>query len=109
MGKRRTREPLPSDIRGSLHGALPDREVDLHGLTEAQALQRVDMLLDTWARREGSFVLRFITGRGRRSDGDAVLLHAVGDRLREELGGRVVEMVRDMGGGGWLVRVEQAD
>lgn len=105
MGKRRPSEPLPSDIRGSLHGALPDAEVDLHGLTEAQALKRVDMLLHTWARREGGFVLRIITGRGRHSDGEAVLLHAVGDRLRDELGGWVVEMARDAGGGGWLVRV----
>lgn len=105
MGKRRTSEPLPSDIRGTLHAETPDQVIDLHGLAREQALRRIDQLLDTWERRRGTAVVRIITGRGRRSDGEAVLLHAVGDRLREERGERVQDMVRDMGGGGWLARV----
>ena len=105
MGKRRTARPLQSEIRDSLHSAYPDAEIDLHGDGREQALRRVDRLLDTWTRRGGRPVLRIITGKGNRSKGEAVLLDAVEARLREELGGRVAEMARDAGGGGWLVRL----
>ena len=107
MGKRRTGKPLPSDIGGSLHSALPDAEVDLHGLTRDQALRRGEMLLDTWQRRGEGAVLRIVTGRGRHSDGEAVLLHAVGELLREELDDRISDLARDVGGGGWLVRMRE--
>lgn len=92
----------------TLHGAVPDGQVDLHGLTRDQAIRRVEMLLDTWERRPGAPVLRIVTGKGTRSPrGEAVLLHVVGERLRRELGGRISEMVRDIGGGGWLVRMRE--
>ena len=105
MGKRRTARPSSSEIPDTLHTSVPDAEVDLHGLTRDQAVRRVEMLLDTWERRGGAPVLRVVTGRGNRSRGDAVLLHAVGDRLQAELGGRLADMTRDAGGGGWLVRM----
>lgn len=105
MGKRRTTNPRSSDLGGSLHAAIPDDRIDLHGMTRDQALRRVEMLLDTWERRGGEAVLRIVTGRGNRSKGEPVLLHAVGRRLREELDGRIAEMARDVGGGGWLVRM----
>lgn len=105
MGKRRTARPLQSEIRDSLHAAFPDAEIDLHGMRREQALARVDHLLDTWARRGERPVLRIVTGKGNRSEGEAVLLHAVGERLRRELGGSIAEMARDAGGGGWLVRL----
>jgi len=105
VGKRRTARPLQSEIRDSLHAAFPDAEIDLHGLSRAQAVQRVQLLFDTWERRGGRPVLRIITGKGNRSEGDAVLLSAVEAFLREELGGRVAEMAHDAGGGGWLVRM----
>ena len=105
MGKRRTARPLESDVRRTLHGAIPDAEVDLHGMRRQAALLRVEQLLDTWERRGGG-TLRIITGRGNRSAGDPVLLGEVERLLRSELGGRVADMVRDSGGGGWLVRIE---
>ncbi|MBT8488935.1 MAG: hypothetical protein HKN72_06400 [Gemmatimonadetes bacterium] len=105
MGKRRTAHPSESRIRDGLHAAFPDAEVDLHGLRREQALVRVDQVLDTWARRGGHPVVRIITGRGNRSAGDAVLLSAVEEHLRGEVGDRVAEMARDPGGGAWLVRI----
>ena len=105
MGKRRTARPSPSEISDSLHASVPEAEIDLHGLTRDQAVRRVEMLLDSWERRGGAPVLRIVTGRGNRSEGGAVLLHAVGDQLRSELGGRLADMTRDAGGGGWLVRM----
>lgn len=105
MGKRRTARPSASKIRDGLHSAFPDAEIDLHGLRSEQALLRVDQHLDTWTRRGGQPVLRIITGRGNRSAGDAVLLSAVEEHLRRQLGGRVAEMARDASGGAWLVRI----
>ena len=105
MGRRRTAKPSESELRGTLHAAVPDAEIDLHGLTRDQAVRRVEMLLDTWERRGRAPVLRIVTGRGQHSAGDPVLLHAVGDRLQAELGARLEDMTRDAGGGGWLVRM----
>ncbi|MDH5590531.1 MAG: Smr/MutS family protein [Gemmatimonadota bacterium] len=105
MGKRRPTTPSPPDLPETLHGAVADAELDLHGMNVQQALRRVENLLETWARRQPGAVLRVVTGKGTRSADGPVLLGAVGDFLREETGGRVAEMIRAAGGGGWMVRV----
>jgi len=107
MGKRRTAKPLRSRLAETLHGAVADAEVDLHGMRRADALRRVDGFRDTWQRQPSATVLRLITGKGTHSEGDAVLLGAVGDRLREELGDRIADVTLDSGGGGWLVRLKR--
>lgn len=107
MGKRRPTTPLPSGLPDTLHGAVVDAEVDLHGMRADEALRRVDGFLSTWDRQPAAATVRFITGKGNRSAGRPVLLNAVGDRLREELGGRIADMVLDAGGGGWLVRLKR--
>lgn len=105
MGRRRPAAPLPSTPSDTLHGALVDEEVDLHGLREYQALHRVDGLLDRWCRSRPGAVIRIITGKGTRSASGPVLLGAVEEALRDELGGRVADLTLDAGGGGWMVRV----
>lgn len=105
MGRRRTARPSPVKIRDGMHSSFPDAELDLHGLRREQALVRVEQFVSTWTRRSGQPLVRIITGKGNRSDGDAVLLSAVEEYLRRELGERVLEMARDPGGGAWLVRI----
>lgn len=107
MGKRRVPEPSPPPRIDALAGTRPDVELDLHGRTVRDALSAVDRLLLTWERQPSVHVLRIVTGRGVGSRGGAKLLGAVGDRLREELGGRVSEMALDRGGGAWLVRLRR--
>jgi hypothetical protein len=65
----------------------------------------VDGFLTEWAQRQPGAVLRIITGKGNRSMDGPVLLEAVGDLLRKQLGERITDMIRDSGGGGWLVRL----
>ena len=105
MGKRRPKPVEPPQLPETLHGALPDHTVDLHGLQVPQARMRVDNLLETWVRRQPGAVLRIVTGKGNRSARGPVLLGEVEEALRSELGGRVADMTLDAGGGGWLVRV----
>lgn len=109
MGKRRPANVDPPELPDSLHGAFPDATVDLHGLKAHTALQRVENLLATWTRRQPGAVLRIVTGKGNRSADGPVLLGAVEELLREELGGRVADMTLDAGGGGWLVRVGEGE
>lgn len=103
MGKRRPTYVPPPELPPSLVGAHPDFTVDLHGMRAHQAVQRVENLLDTWARRQPGAVLRIVTGKGNRSAEGPVLLGAVEEVLRGDP--RVRDMVLDAGGGGWLVRV----
>lgn len=109
MGKRRPARVDPPELPDTLVGAFPDHELDLHGFTEAVAVQRVDDLLTTWVRRQPGAVLHMVTGKGNRSTGGPVLLHAVEACLREELasgsGRRISDMTLLRGGGGWAVRV----
>lgn len=111
MGKRRPARVDPPELPDTLIGAFPDHEVDLHGLSAAQATRRVDSLLTTWLRRKPGAVLKIVTGLGNRSHGGPVLLYAVEDFLRAELardeGRRITEMTRASGGGGWMVRVAE--
>lgn len=103
MGKRRPTHVSPPKLPPTLVGARPDVTVDLHGLRARHALQRVENLLATWARRQPGAVLRIVTGKGTRSSDGPVLLGAVEELLRGD--SRVDDMSLDAGGGGWLVRV----
>ncbi|MDT8341302.1 MAG: Smr/MutS family protein [Longimicrobiales bacterium] len=103
MGKRRAARVPPPALPPTLHGALPDVTLDLHGLYTSQAALRVEALLETWARRQPGAVLRIVTGKGNRSAEGPVLLGAVEEILRADP--RVGELVLDAGGGCWLVRV----
>ena len=105
MGRRRPQPVDPPRLRGSLHTAIPNHTVDFHGLKAAQAALRLENLLETWVRLQPGAVLRIITGRGNRSPDGPVLLELVGDLLRDEMGGRIADVARDAGGGGWLVRL----
>ena len=73
--------------RGELQ---PDRTVDLHGLTEVQALEATEAALRT-SRRRGERVVLVICGRGLHSKGDAVLQRA----LMRWLKGPLAELVQE--------------
>lgn len=103
MGKRRPTHVPPPNLGPSLVGAHADFAVDLHGMRAHQAVQRVENLLTTWARRQPGAVLRIVTGKGNHSAEGPVLLKAVEEVLRGD--SRVADMSMDAGGGGWLVRV----
>ena len=83
----------------------PEYEIDLHGLTRTQAIQRVRERLSYY--RSGNVKLvRIVTGRGSRSpDGKALLFPVVKQWLRErgrkDLGVKDVQEDRD--GGALLV------
>jgi DNA-nicking Smr family endonuclease len=62
---------------------LPDKEIDLHGLTRREALAKVGFFLQN-AAHEGLKTVLIITGRGRGSEGEAVLRRAMEDFLTGE-------------------------
>ncbi|MBN2426725.1 MAG: Smr/MutS family protein [Deltaproteobacteria bacterium] len=62
---------------------VPDRQIDLHGLTRKEALLKVHFFLQNCAYAGLKTVL-IITGRGHGSDGEAVLRQAVEEFLAEE-------------------------
>ncbi len=105
MGRRRPTRPEPPELPDTLYGAFVEAELDLHGMRADAALRRVDGFLESWRRGRPGAVVRIVTGRGHHSEGEPVLLGVVGDLLRDELGGRLEDMVPDSGGGGWVVRV----
>ncbi|HSH45431.1 MAG TPA: Smr/MutS family protein, partial [Longimicrobiales bacterium] len=80
-------------------------EVDLHGLTAAQAERRLEMFLDRVAVTARGRVVRVITGRGTGSAGRPVLQDVVRDALNDWLSHRVAEWAVDVGSGAYLVRV----
>jgi DNA-nicking Smr family endonuclease len=102
MGKRRPTHVPPPELPPTLHGVVPDLTVDLHGMRTHQAQRRVESLLATCSQRPLGAVIRIVTGKGNRSSGTPVLLGLVEELLRDDP--RVTEMVRDAGGGGWLIR-----
>jgi DNA-nicking Smr family endonuclease len=104
LGKRRPGRPAQQELR-TLHGAFPDEELDLHGLTAREAEFRVRAFVDRWARSQPGAVLRIVTGKGAGSAGVPVLRPLVLDLLNDELALRVAEWAVDSGGGAYLVRV----
>ena len=58
----------------------PEKQLDLHGLTGAEAdVQAETYLRHSW--RNGFFTLRLVVGRGLHSEAGAVLPHVVEDLL----------------------------
>jgi DNA-nicking Smr family endonuclease len=84
---------------------VPEAEVDLHGLTRAEALDKVGHFLARSAV-QGLKTILLITGRGRGSGGEAILRDAVERLLTEETGKLISEWGRapkQFGGEGALV------
>lgn len=82
-----------------------DYELDLHGLSEDEALDALNSFVKGAYRREQKAVL-VITGRGNHSPAEPVLKKAVDKWLREDGKEMVVEFLaapREMGGDGALV------
>ena len=85
MGRRRPTKPEAPELAQTLHGAVVEATLDLHGRNAAQALRRVETFLDLWARQSPGAVLRIITGKGNRSAGAPVLRSKVGDLMVVDL------------------------
>ena len=82
-----------------------DHQLDLHGLTRAEALEALPRFLAA-ARRRGQAAVLVITGKGNNSPGEPVLQQAVSSWLRESGREMVTEFApapREMGGNGALV------
>jgi DNA-nicking Smr family endonuclease len=83
----RKRDDLPPDRRPSLRRRLrdyppPQAELDLHGLTSAQAAERTEIFVRT-SRQRGRRTVLIITGRGIHSDGRPVLPDVVESRIAD--------------------------
>ena len=107
--KRRTNveaAPLPEATGiARLLSEAPVATLDLHGYARAQAQQRVLDFFVTHSRISGGAVVHVITGKGTRSDGEAVLLGLVRGMLTDEVAEHVAERAGLLGGGGWVVRL----
>lgn len=84
----------------------PVREIDLHGLTEAHAEQRVRDFVMTSTRAASGQVVRIVTGKGKGSPAGAVLMPLVRRMLETTLAPFVVEFRLDSDGGSYLVRMK---
>ncbi len=80
-------------------------EVDLHGLDQERAEDRVESFLRIWSVREPGGVVRIITGRGAGSHGPAVLRDAIRAALSGWAGDWVVAWSVEQGGGAYLARL----
>ena len=105
MGRRRTPPAGPSGSGGSLRAAVVEAELDLHGLTAADAALQLESFLKAWSHRRAGAVLRVITGRGNRSPEGPVLQPRVLALLRGPLAPLVAEYAAEPGGGAYRVRV----
>ena len=107
MGKRRA--PLVQGenpkLRNQLRYVIARAELDLHGKTAAQAQRAVRNFLQRMARLHPGDVVRIITGRGARTEGEPVLGPAL-ERQLGELSEFVVEWQRAIDGGSYLVRLD---
>jgi DNA-nicking Smr family endonuclease len=75
MGRRRP-TPLTGaepDLGDRLRFAIPDAEVDLHGMTSSRARGVARNFLCTEQRKKKGAVVRIITGRGAHSAGEPTL------------------------------------
>jgi DNA-nicking Smr family endonuclease len=105
MGRRRARPAGPSGSGGSLRAAVVEAELDLHGLTAAEAAVKLESFLKGWSDRSAGAVLRVITGRGNRSPEGPVLQPRVRALLAGPLAALVAEYAAEPGGGAYRVRV----
>jgi len=99
-----TPPPKATGLAGLL-SETPVATLDLHGYSGAQAQQRVRDFLTTNSRISAGSVVHIVTGKGTRSDGDAVLLGLVRGMLAAEVSEHVAEHAGLLGGGGWVVRL----
>ena len=80
-------------------------QLDLHGLTRAEALQALSCFLHS-AQKKGQKAVLVITGKGNHSPEEPVLQQAVASWLRDAGRGSVLEFApapREMGGSGAYV------
>lgn len=98
-------EPSDGSTPRTLHSAVVEETLDLHGHTADEAERRLEMFLDRVATTAPGAVVRIVTGRGRRSAGKPVLPGLVRDALNGWLSHRVDEWAVDVGSGAYLVRL----
>ena len=107
--KRRSKEAAtrPPEVTGiaRLLSESPVATLDLHGYTGAQARPRVRDFLTAHSRISAGSVVHVITGKGTRSEVEAVLPELVRDLLDDEVADQVDEYAGMVGGGGWVVRL----
>jgi len=102
--KRRPTQPR-FDASDDLFRAPLDGRIDLHGMSAAQAEAAVRSFIDSWRRREPGAVVLIITGKGKGSEGGAVLRPAVRTLLKTKLSGFVSDWALDDSEGAFRVRV----
>lgn len=111
MGKRGKRRVVDAAAAPELTGVArlltetPTATLDLHGLTADQAERRLGDFVRTHTRISPGGVVHVITGRGSRSEGDAVLPGVAGRALAGDLAAHVSESAGLPGGGGIVVRL----
>jgi DNA-nicking Smr family endonuclease len=101
--KRRPTHPR-FDSSDDLFGAPLAGRIDLHGMSAAQAEVAVRSFVDSWRRQPGAVVL-IITGKGKGSEGGAVLRPAIRALLKTRLSGFVSDWALDDSEGAFRVRV----
>jgi DNA-nicking Smr family endonuclease len=104
MTRRSQRSSVRPDVFDPLDGSITD-EIDLHGLTSAQARERVRTGLEQARSKTPGGLIHIITGKGRNSVGQPVLLSLVRSMLSS---GRLPEVATwglDYDDGGYLVRL----
>ena len=106
-GKRRVAEMTPPRLGGvgQLFLELPVGTLDLHGMRAQQAEGRVRGFLNGHARSSSGKVVLIITGKGNRSEGDAVLPALTRDLLQGDCAHLVADFASQPGGGGYVVRM----
>ena len=93
------------DASDNLLGAPLAGQIDLHGMSAAQAEAAVRSFIDTWRRREPGAVVLIITGKGKGSPDGAVLRPAIRTLLKTRLSGLVSDWALDDSEGAFRVRV----
>ncbi len=106
-GKRRVTQVDPPQLKGvgQLFLEIPIATLDLHGLRAQQAEGRVRGFLAGHAHSSSGQVVLIITGKGNRSERDAVLPALTRDLLQGECAHLVADFAGQPGGGGYVVRM----
>ncbi len=110
MGKRRTPRVGGGNaaLGDQLRYKIARAELDLHGKTVAQAERTVHNFLRRMVQTHPGDVVRIITGRGTRSEGEPVLGPAL-ERQLKGLSVLVLQWQRAIDGGSYLVRLTTLD
>lgn len=105
MARRSRRSTLPADLFDRLDGPITD-EIDLHGLTAAEARLRVQTCLELARKKMPGGLIHIITGKGKNSAGRPVLKGLVRTLLTTGKLPQVATWGLDLGEGGFLVRLK---